>query len=160
VAKSCDVERRRGSFGEPQSELGLGHVASLLGAGAHGFYEGIGLGDVLEYYWQTPEDLAHYARACVDILVRSSPLERKSWKVLLPGASLTLSQHQKHSGKSQEVFDEELKTAAAKLTDEQKESTDSEASRGGAGEGQRSRVPRQRSGSGLIVCSKATTCRT
>jgi glycyl-tRNA synthetase len=32
------------------------------------FYQGIGLGDVLEYYWQTPADLAHYARACVDIL--------------------------------------------------------------------------------------------
>ena len=35
------------------------------------FYSGIGLGaDVLDYHWQKPEELAHYARACVDILFK------------------------------------------------------------------------------------------
>jgi len=35
------------------------------------FYEGIGLPrTTLEEYWQKPEELAHYARACVDILFK------------------------------------------------------------------------------------------
>ena len=35
------------------------------------FYEGIGLSrTTLEEYWQKPEELAHYARACVDILFK------------------------------------------------------------------------------------------
>lgn len=84
------------------------------------FYEGIGLGDVLEYYWQTPEDLAHYARACVDILCEF-PFGTEELEGIAARGDFDLSQHQKHSTKSQEVFDEELKNAAAKLTDEQKE---------------------------------------
>lgn len=84
------------------------------------FYEGIGLGDVLEYYWQTPADLAHYARACVDILCEF-PFGTEELEGIAARGDFDLSQHQKHSTKSQEIFDEELKTAAAKLTDEQKE---------------------------------------
>jgi glycyl-tRNA synthetase len=84
------------------------------------FYEGIGLGDVLEYYWQTPSDLAHYARACVDILCEF-PFGTEELEGIAARGDFDLSQHQKHSTKSQEVFDEELKNAAAKLTDEQKE---------------------------------------
>jgi glycyl-tRNA synthetase len=84
------------------------------------FYEGIGLGGVLEYYWQTPEDLAHYARACVDILCEF-PFGTEELEGIAARGDFDLSQHQKHSTKSQEVFDEELKTAAAKLSDEQKE---------------------------------------
>lgn len=85
------------------------------------FYEGIGLGDVLEYYWQTPADLAHYARACVDILCEF-PFGTEELEGIAARGDFDLSQHQKHSTKSQEIFDEELKNAAAKLTDEQKES--------------------------------------
>jgi len=84
------------------------------------FYEGIGLGDVLEYYWQTPADLAHYARACVDILCEF-PFGTEELEGIAARGDFDLSQHQKHSTKSQEIFDEELKNAAAKLTDEQKE---------------------------------------
>jgi len=84
------------------------------------FYEGIGLGDVLEYYWQTPADLAHYARACVDILCEF-PFGTEELEGIAARGDFDLSQHQKHSTKSLEVFDEELKTAAAKLTPEQKE---------------------------------------
>ena len=84
------------------------------------FYEGIGLGDVLEYYWQTPDDLAHYARACVDILCEF-PFGTEELEGIAARGEFDLSQHQKHSGKTQEVFDEDLKNAAAKLTDEQKE---------------------------------------
>ena len=84
------------------------------------FYQSIGLGDVLEYYWQTPADLAHYARACVDILCEF-PFGAEELEGIAARGEFDLGSHQKHSGKSQEVFDEELKLAAAKLTDEQKE---------------------------------------
>lgn len=84
------------------------------------FYEGIGLGDVLEYYWQTPEDLAHYARACVDILCEF-PFGTEELEGIAARGDFDLTAHQKASTKTQEVFDEELKNAAAKLTDEQKE---------------------------------------
>ncbi|MBL9117332.1 MAG: glycine--tRNA ligase [Verrucomicrobiaceae bacterium] len=84
------------------------------------FYQSIGLGDVLEYYWQTPADLAHYARACVDILCEF-PFGTEELEGIAARGEFDLGSHQKHSGKSQEVFDEELKLAAAKLTDEQKE---------------------------------------
>ncbi len=84
------------------------------------FYEGIGLGDVLEYYWQTPADLAHYARACVDILCEF-PFGTEELEGIAARGDFDLSAHQTASTKSQEIFDEELKTAAAKLTDEQKE---------------------------------------
>jgi len=84
------------------------------------FYEGIGLGDVLEYYWQTPEELAHYARACVDILCEF-PFGTEELEGIAARGDFDLAAHQTASTKSQEIFDEELKNAAAKLADEQKE---------------------------------------
>lgn len=84
------------------------------------FYQNIGLGDVLEYYWQTTEDLAHYARACVDILCEF-PFGTEELEGIAARGEFDLSQHQKHSGKNLEVFDEDLKNAAAKLSQEQKE---------------------------------------
>jgi glycyl-tRNA synthetase len=85
------------------------------------FYESIGLGtDVLDYYWQTNEDLAHYARACVDILFKF-PFGTEELEGIAARGDFDLSQHQKHSGRPQEFFDDELKAAAAKLSDEQKE---------------------------------------
>ncbi len=85
------------------------------------FYQSIGLGDVIEYYWQTPADLAHYARACVDILCQF-PFGIEELEGIAARGEFDLSQHQKHSGKSLEVFDEDLKNASAQLTPEQKES--------------------------------------
>jgi glycyl-tRNA synthetase len=84
------------------------------------FYEGIGLGGVLEYYWQTNDDLAHYARACVDILC-NFPFGTEELEGIAARGAFDLTAHQNASGKTQEVFDEELKVAAAKLNDEQKE---------------------------------------
>ena len=84
------------------------------------FYVSIGLGEVLEYYWQTPEDLAHYARACVDILCEF-PFGTEELEGIAARGDFDLSQHQKHSGKSLEIFDEELKTAVGALTDDARE---------------------------------------
>jgi glycyl-tRNA synthetase len=81
------------------------------------YYNGIGLGtDVLAYHWQTPDELAHYARACVDILFKF-PFGTEELEGIAARGDFDLSQHQTHSGKTQEVFDEELRTAANKLDD-------------------------------------------
>ena len=53
------------------------------------FYEGIGLPrTTLEEYWQKPEELAHYARACVDILFKF-PFGTQEWKASPRAAILT-----------------------------------------------------------------------
>ena len=84
------------------------------------FYSRIGLGpDVLDYHWQKKEELAHYARACVDILFKF-PFGTEELEGIAARSDFDLTQHQKHSGKSREVFDEELRAAATKLTDEQR----------------------------------------
>ena len=84
------------------------------------YYHGIGLGpDVLDYHWQTPEELAHYARACVDILFKF-PFGTDELEGIAARGDFDLSQHQIHSGKPQEIFDEDLRTAAGKLDDASK----------------------------------------
>jgi glycyl-tRNA synthetase len=81
------------------------------------YYHSIGLkDDVLDYHWQTPDELAHYARACVDILFKF-PFGTDELEGIAARGDFDLSQHQKHSGRTQEVFDEELRAAANKLDD-------------------------------------------
>ncbi len=93
------------------------------------FYENIGLPRTsLVEYWQKPEELAHYARATVDILYKF-PFSKRDDKGELAGEELEgvaargdfdLSQHQRFSGKAMTIFDEELKAAWAKLDDAKK----------------------------------------
>jgi len=84
------------------------------------YYASIGLGaEVLDYHWQTKEELAHYARACVDILFKF-PFGTEELEGIAARSDFDLSQHQKHSGKPQDIFDEEVKNAFAKWSDEQK----------------------------------------
>lgn len=84
------------------------------------FYRGIGLGaDVLDYHWQKPAELAHYARACVDILFKF-PFGTEELEGIAARGDFDLMQHQKHSGKSLELFDDALRAAATKLTEEQR----------------------------------------
>jgi glycyl-tRNA synthetase len=93
------------------------------------FYEGIGLTrDTLAFHRQTPAELAHYARACVDILYKF-PFSKRNEKGELLGDELEgiaargdfdLSQHERFSGKPMRVFDEELRVAWAKLDDAKK----------------------------------------
>ena len=81
------------------------------------YYAGIGLGaDLLDYHRQKPDELAHYARACVDILFKF-PFGTEELEGIAARSDFDLSQHQKHSGKSQEIFDEDLRTAAGPLAD-------------------------------------------
>jgi glycyl-tRNA synthetase len=94
------------------------------------FYEGIGLSrDTLGFHRQTAEELAHYARACVDILFKF-PFSKRDANGELKGEELEgiaarsdfdLSQHARFSGKAQGVFDEELRTAWAKLPKEKQD---------------------------------------
>ena len=94
------------------------------------FYEGIGLGrETLGFHRQTAEELAHYARACVDILFKF-PFSKRDEKGELKGEELEgiaarsdfdLSQHERFSGKPMSFFDEELRTAWGKLPKEKQD---------------------------------------
>jgi glycyl-tRNA synthetase len=104
----------------PQSNWGWEMWHRYWVAQRTAYYAGIGLGpDVLDYFWQTKADLAHYARACVDILFKF-PFGTEELEGIAARGDFDLTQHQKHSGKPLEVFDEELRAAAVKLTDEQR----------------------------------------
>ena len=86
------------------------------------FYEGIGLPrTAFEEYWQKPEELAHYARACVDILYKF-PFGTQELEGIAARSDFDLTQHELHSGKSMGVFDEELRTAWGKLDEARKAS--------------------------------------
>jgi glycyl-tRNA synthetase len=79
------------------------------------WYRSIGLPDAsLVQYWQKGDELAHYARACVDIEY-AFPFGVQELEGIAARSDFDLTQHQKHSGKSQDVFDEALKQAVAKL---------------------------------------------
>jgi glycyl-tRNA synthetase len=94
------------------------------------FYEGIGLPrETLGFHRQSADELAHYARACVDILFKF-PFSKRDDKGELKGEELEgiaarsdfdLSQHQRFSGKLMGVFDEELRTAWTKLPKEKQD---------------------------------------
>jgi len=91
------------------------------------FYEGIGLDrSTLGFHRQTPAELAHYARACTDILFKF-PFSKKDANGNVAGDELEgiaarsdfdLSQHARFSGKPMGVFDEELRAAWGKLPKE------------------------------------------
>jgi glycyl-tRNA synthetase len=73
------------------------------------WYESIGLGrDRLVEYWQKKEELAHYAKATVDILYKF-PFGTQELEGIAARGDFDLTQHQKFSGKSMEYFDEEAK---------------------------------------------------
>src|SRR5213075_155975 len=93
------------------------------------FYENIGLPrQSLVEYWQKADELAHYARATVDILYKfpfSKQDEKGEWmgeelEGIAARSDFDLSQHQRFSSKPMTVFDEELKAAWPKLDDAKK----------------------------------------
>jgi glycyl-tRNA synthetase len=112
VAKPGD-----GHPGEPQPNWGWQTWHKYWVEERIRFYEGIGLPrTTLEEYWQKSDELAHYARACVDILFKF-PFGTQELEGIAARSDFDLSQHQRCSGKSMGVFDEELKNAWAKLDD-------------------------------------------
>jgi glycyl-tRNA synthetase len=94
------------------------------------FYESIGLSrDTLGFHIQTPEELAHYARATTDILYKF-PFSKRDENGELKGEELEgiaarndfdLSQHERFSGKSMGIFDDELRAAWGKLSKEKQD---------------------------------------
>ncbi len=73
------------------------------------WYESIGLRrDTLVEYWQKKEELAHYAKATVDILYKF-PFGTQELEGIAARGDFDLTQHQKFSGKSMEYFDEETR---------------------------------------------------
>ena len=74
------------------------------------WYESIGLPrESLEEYWQKKEELAHYAKATVDILYKF-PFGTQELEGIAARGDFDLTQHQKFSGKSMEYFDDEART--------------------------------------------------
>ncbi|MBI5800858.1 MAG: glycine--tRNA ligase [Verrucomicrobia bacterium] len=108
----------KGHPGEPQSNWGWQLWHQYWVEERIRFYEGIGLPrTTLEEYWQKPEELAHYARACVDILFKF-PFGTQELEGIAARSDFDLSQHERCSGKSMGIFDEELRTAFGKLPPE------------------------------------------
>jgi glycyl-tRNA synthetase len=118
-----------GHPGEPQANWGWQMWHKYWVEERLAFYESIGLPrTTLVEYWQKPEELAHYARATVDILYKF-PFSKRDAAGELAGEELEgiaarsdfdLSQHQRFSGKGMGVFDEELKEAWGKLDEAKK----------------------------------------
>ena len=73
----------------------------------------------LHLYWQTKEELAHYARACVDIEY-AFPFGVQELEGIAARSNFDLSQHEKFSGKSMTVQDDRLRLACAEKSDEEK----------------------------------------
>jgi glycyl-tRNA synthetase len=119
-----------GHPGEPQANWGWQLWHQYWVEERIKFYEGIGLPrTTLVEYWQKPEELAHYARATVDILFKF-PFSKRDEKGELTGEELEgvaarsdfdLSQHARFSGKPMGVFDEELRAGWAKLPKEKQD---------------------------------------
>lgn len=109
-----------GHPGEPQADWGWQIWHQYWVEERIKFYEGIGLPrTTLEEYWQKPEELAHYARACVDILFKF-PFGTQELEGIAARSDFDLSQHARFSGKAMGVFDEDLRTAFGKLDDAKK----------------------------------------
>ncbi len=118
-----------GHPGEPQPNWGWQLWHQYWVEERFRYYESIGLPrQSLVEYWQKSDELAHYARATVDILYKF-PFSKRDEKGELMGEELEgvaarsdfdLSQHQRFSGKPMTVFDEELKPAWSKLPDQKK----------------------------------------
>ncbi len=118
VSGAVATPASKGHPGEPQPNWGWQLWHQYWVEERIKFYEGIGLPRAtLEEYWQKPEELAHYARACVDILFKF-PFGTQELEGIAARSDFDLSQHERCSGKAMGVFDEELRTAFGKLPPE------------------------------------------
>jgi len=130
IAGSVATVPETGHPGEPQPNWGWQAWHQYWVEERVRFYEGIGLDrSTLGFHRQTPVELAHYARACVDILFKF-PFSKRDEKGELKGEELEgiaarsdfdLSQHARFSGKPMGVFDDDLRAAWGKLPKEQQD---------------------------------------
>jgi glycyl-tRNA synthetase len=130
ISGSVATVPETGHPGEPQPNWGWQAWHQYWVEERVRFYEGIGLDrSTLGFHRQTPAELAHYARACVDILFKF-PFSKKDEQGNVTGDELEgiaarsdfdLSQHARFSGKSMGVFDDELRTAWGKLPKEKQD---------------------------------------
>lgn len=118
ICGSVATPAAKGHPGEPQANWGWQMWHQYWVEERIKFYEGIGIArETLEEYWQKPEELAHYARATVDLLFKF-PFGTQELEGIAARSDFDLSQHERHSGKPMGVFDEELRTAWGKLAPE------------------------------------------
>ena len=117
LAGSVAAVQGEGHPGEPQPNWGWEMWHKYWVEERIRFYESIGLPRTsLKEYWQTPEELAHYAKATVDILF-AFPFGTEELEGIAARGDFDLSQHAKYSGKSMDYFDEPLREAWKKLED-------------------------------------------
>ena len=129
ISGSVATVPETGHPGEPQPNWGWQAWHQYWVEERVRFYEGIGLDrSTLGFHRQTPTELAHYARACVDILFKF-PFSKKDEQGNVVGDELEgiaarsdfdLSQHARFSGKTMGVFDDELRVAWGRLDDAKK----------------------------------------
>jgi glycyl-tRNA synthetase len=129
-AISGSVAAPQGAHGEPQPNWGWQAWHQYWVEERVRFYEGIGLSrETLGFHKQTPAELAHYARACTDILFKF-PFSKKDEHGNVAGDELEgiaarsdfdLSQHQRFSSKPMGVFDDELRAVWGKLPKEKQD---------------------------------------
>ncbi len=127
ISGSVNTQPVEGHPGEPQADWGWQRWHQYWVEERVRFYEGIGLSrSTLGFHHQTPEELAHYARATTDILYKF-PFSKADASGVVKGDELEgiaarsdfdLSQHERFSGKPMGVFDEELRTAWTQLSPE------------------------------------------
>jgi glycyl-tRNA synthetase len=109
IAQSAGAPPENADLSTPQSNWGWKEWHQYWVEQRVRWYESIGLNrDVLDFYWQKPEELAHYAKATVDILYKF-PFGAQELEGIAARGDFDLTQHQKFSGKSMEYFDEDAK---------------------------------------------------
>ena len=109
-----------GHPGEPQANWGWELWHKYWVEERIRFYEDIGLPRAtLKEYWQKADELAHYAKATVDIL-STFPFGVEELEGIAARGDFDLTQHAKFSGKAMDYFDEAVRDGWKKLDDTKK----------------------------------------